>query len=55
VANLEDIDDENIKNSTETVKTNKLESRIRIVKTSTDSDLISLNTLGVERYCKLVS
>jgi 23S rRNA (adenine1618-N6)-methyltransferase len=44
-----DIDDENIKNSTETVKTNKLESRIRIVKTSTDSDLISLNTLGVER------
>ncbi|KAL4760859.1 DUF890 domain protein [Aspergillus foveolatus] len=44
-----DIDDENIKSSTETVKANNLESRIRIVKTSTDNDLISLNTLGVER------
>ncbi|KAL4974273.1 hypothetical protein BDW66DRAFT_140457 [Aspergillus desertorum] len=44
-----DIDDENIRTSTETVKMNNLESRIRIMKTSADSDLIPLNTLGVEK------
>ncbi|KAL4992743.1 hypothetical protein BDW68DRAFT_148726 [Aspergillus falconensis] len=43
-----DIDDENIKTSTETVKMNNLESRIRIMKTSADGDIIPLNTLGVE-------
>ncbi|KAL4905167.1 hypothetical protein BDW74DRAFT_185245 [Aspergillus multicolor] len=44
-----DIDDENIRTSTRTVQANNLDSRIRIVKTSPDDDLISLSTLGVER------
>ncbi|RDW83721.1 DUF890 domain protein [Aspergillus mulundensis] len=44
-----DIDDDNIKTSTQTIQANNLDSRIRIVKTSPDGDLISLGTLGVER------
>ncbi|KAL4940127.1 hypothetical protein BDV06DRAFT_224369 [Aspergillus oleicola] len=44
-----DIDDENIKTSTRTVKANKLDSRIRIVKTSPDDALIPLRTLDIER------
>ncbi|KAL4803186.1 hypothetical protein BDV18DRAFT_163242 [Aspergillus unguis] len=44
-----DVDVENVRTSTHTVKTNKLDSRIRIVKTSPDDALISLNALGVER------
>ncbi|KAL4951051.1 hypothetical protein BDW69DRAFT_186748 [Aspergillus filifer] len=44
-----DIDDQNIKTSTRTVKANQLDSRIRIVKTSPDDALVPLQTLGVER------
>ncbi|KAL4792841.1 hypothetical protein BDV19DRAFT_367867 [Aspergillus venezuelensis] len=44
-----DIDDENIKTSTQTIKANQLDSRIRVVKTSPDDALISLQTLGVKR------
>ncbi|KKK16290.1 hypothetical protein ARAM_002534 [Aspergillus rambellii] len=44
-----DIDNDNIRTSSYTVKTNGLESRIRIVKTSPSDNLISLTALGVER------
>ncbi|KAL4927295.1 DUF890 domain protein [Aspergillus undulatus] len=44
-----DIDDENIKTSTQTVKANELDSRVRIVKTGPDDALIPLQTFGVER------
>lgn len=49
-AHKTDIDDENIQSATKTVSTNKLESRIQIIKTDPSSELIPLHTkLGVER------
>ncbi|KAL4967614.1 DUF890 domain protein [Aspergillus stella-maris] len=44
-----DIDDENIKTSSQIIEANQLDSRIQIVKTSPDDALISLQTFGVER------
>ncbi|OJJ07081.1 hypothetical protein ASPVEDRAFT_141676 [Aspergillus versicolor CBS 583.65] len=44
-----DIDNENIRTSKHTIKANKLESRIRAVKTSSSDDLVPLDTVGVER------
>lgn len=48
---LADIDDENVKSSKRNVTLNKLDSRIRIVKTDATDGLIPLNDkTGVERY-----
>ncbi|KNG86480.1 hypothetical protein ANOM_005068 [Aspergillus nomiae NRRL 13137] len=43
-----DIDDDNIRTSQETVSGNRLDSRIRIVKTDSNGDLIPLEKLEVE-------
>lgn len=52
-AHKTDIDDENIQSATKTVSTNKLESRIQIIKTDPSSELIPLHTkLGVERFVR---
>ncbi|KAJ0415727.1 hypothetical protein BJY00DRAFT_317547 [Aspergillus carlsbadensis] len=45
-----DVDDENVRTATHTVKSNDLESRIRVVKTNPSDNLVSINMIpGVER------
>ena len=48
-----DIDDDNIRTSQEAVSGNRLESRIRIVKTDSNGDLIPLEKLEVEGYVNM--